>query len=320
MRYGGVAIALSLIALAGCDRDPHDALAGTLERDRVELVSEAAEPILSIDVREGDRLAAGARVLRQDDTAAQARLAAAQAVESEARQRLDELIAGPRREEILAAGAAQDAAGARARVAAQELVRAESLVEKQLVSAAELDRRRAERDAAAAEERRAAAALKLLLRGTRAEQVEQARAAVTAASARSRELAIAVARLDVRAPVAALVDDLPYEAGERPPPGATVAVLLAAGAPWARIYVPEPLRAAVGIGTPATLRLDGVEREYKGRVRRIASEAAFTPYYALTQRERARLAFLTEVELIEADAAALPTGVPVQVRLATRAP
>lgn len=320
MRQRALLAALALAALAGCARDADDALTGTLERDRVELVSEAAEPILSIDAREGDRLAAGARVLRQDDTVAQARLAVAQAAETEARQRLDELIAGPRREEILAAGAAQDAARARALVAEQELTRATTLVAKQLVSAAELDRRRAERDAAAADLRRADAGLKLLLRGTRAEQVEQARAAYAAATARSRELAIGVARLDVRAPVAAVVDDLPYERGERPPPGATVAVLLADGAPYARIYVPEPMRAAVAVGTRATVRLDGVEREYQGRVRRIASEAAFTPYYALTQRERARLAFLAEVELIEPDAAALPVGVPVQVRLATQAP
>jgi HlyD family secretion protein len=301
--------------LAGCDRDPDDVLLGTLERDRVELVAEVNEPIVAIDAREGEHLAAGQRVLRQDRAAVGERLAAARAAEAQARQRLDELVEGPRREEILEAGAARDSAAARALAEEQEFTRVSALVARQLLPAADLDRQRALRDAAAAEQRRTEAGLKLLIRGTRAEQIEQARSAYAAAGARTRELEVTAGRLDVRAPVPGLLDDLPYEIGERPSAGATVAVLLADGAPWARIYVPEPRRAAVRVGTPAEVRVDGVDRAFRGRVRYLSSEAAFTPYYALTQRERARLAFPAEVELTEPEAASLSIGVPAQVRL-----
>ena len=49
-------------------------------------------------------------------------------------------------------------------------------------------------------------------------------------------------------------------------------------------------------------------------VRFLSAQAAFTPYYALTQRDRSRLSYLMEVTLTEPAAKELPTGVPVEVR------
>jgi len=50
-------------------------------------------------------------------------------------------------------------------------------------------------------------------------------------------------------------------------------------------------------------------------VRYVSTDAAFTPYYALNERDRSRLSFLAEVELVEQDAAALPAGMPVEVEI-----
>ena len=66
--------------------------------------------------------------------------------------------------------------------------------------------------------------------------------------------------------------------------------------------------------------MDGANRDWKAAVRYVSSEAAFTPYYALNQRDRGRLAFLAEVVLTEPDAAKLPTGMPVEVILADGRP
>jgi len=107
---------------------------------------------------------------------------------------------------------------------------------------------------------------------------------------------------------------LPYKLGERPPAGAAVVVLLADGAPYARVYVPEPLRAGVAAGTAAHIRIDGQTKDYAGRVRYISSEAAFTPYFALNQKDRSRLSYLAEVTLTEQGAEPLPVGLPVEVR------
>ncbi|MGH8287055.1 MAG: hypothetical protein ACRETT_15000, partial [Steroidobacteraceae bacterium] len=101
--------------------------------------------------------------------------------------------------------------------------------------------------------------------------------------------------------------------GERPPAGAAVVVMLADGAPYARVHVPEPLRVGVTAGLAARVHVDGFEEPFAGQVRYISAEAAFTPYFALTQRDRSRLSYLAEVTLTEARAARLPTGIPVEV-------
>ena len=51
------------------------------------------------------------------------------------------------------------------------------------------------------------------------------------------------------------------------------------------------------------MRIDGSDRDWKAEVRYVSSEAAFTPYYALNERERGRLTYLAEIVLTEPDAA-----------------
>jgi HlyD family secretion protein len=92
-------------------------------------------------------------------------------------------------------------------------------------------------------------------------------------------------------------------------------VLLAAGQPYARVYIPETRRAGVAPGDAATVRIDGMDRDWRAEVRYVSSEAAFTPYYALNERDRGRLSFLAEIVLTEPEAASLPTGMPVETRL-----
>ena len=75
------------------------------------------------------------------------------------------------------------------------------------------------------------------------------------------------------------------------------------------------MRARVKPGNTATIHVDGVERAFAGRVRFVSSEAEFTPYYALTQADRSKLSYLAEVEFEDADAAQLPSGVPLDVTL-----
>ena len=64
-----------------------------------------------------------------------------------------------------------------------------------------------------------------------------------------------------------------------------------------------------------TVHVDGQPKTFGGRVRMIRSEPGFTPYYALTQEDRSRLAYLALIDLDESAAANVPTGMPVQVEL-----
>jgi len=308
-------VAMSSLLLVACERNGEAVLVGTLERDRIELVSEEAEPILSLEVREGDRVSVGQVVLKQDKDMAAARIAQADAQIAEARHRLAELETGARPETIREARERVARAHAMEDRDARELARDEMLIKQGIVSQSQLDRTRAARRASAAELREAQASLEELLNGTRIETLNQARAALLAAESAKRQLEVSDARLVVRATRSGVVDALPYKAGERPPRGTPVAVVLADTPAFARVYVPEPIRAGVKPRTRALVYVDGVEEPLEGFVRWVASDAAFTPYFALTQRDRSRLAFLAEVEITDARVRGLPVGVPVEVRI-----
>ena len=288
---------------------------GTLERDRLELVAESHERIVDVLVREGDRVAAGAVLLRQEAGTMQPRLDQARAALAEAERRLADAVEGPRQREIEESQAALAGAESALETERREFERVDELVERKLLSASSRDQARARRDAAVAARDQSRARLRLLQEGTRPEQVREAEAAVQRSRAVLAELETSAALYEVRASRAGWIEALPYKLGERPPAGAPVVVLLAEGTPYARIHVPEPLRANVTAGSRVAVSIDGVAGVLAGTVRFISAEAAFTPYYALTQKDRARLSYLAEVDVEDARAATLPVGVPVQVTL-----
>ena len=301
------------LLLAGCRQEAPSAL-GTLEYDRIALPAPAAERIVAVDLREGERVEAGARILSLEQTRGDAQLVAAQAEAARQRQVLEELRNGARREDIDQLRANLAAAQAQARDARAYSARLQPLGTRQLVAAAEVDRARAAAASADAQVAAARAALAEAESGVRPEQIAQAEAALAAAEAQLRAQSVTTARLDVLAPRAGRVDSLPYRLGDEPAPGAPVAVMLVGDAPHARVYVPEPLRANVQVGDVATVHIgaDG-GRSYPGRVRMIRSEPTFTPYYALTGKDAARLSYLAEVQLEGEGVGELPAGLPLRV-------
>ena len=303
-----------LCLLAACSRDPAAIPAvGTLERDRIELTAEVDEPIVAVQVSEGDVVAAGDVVLALDPRRVTAQLARAEALRDELRARLAELERGPRAERIREARARLSEAESAVANAKRESDRASELERHAFESAARGDLMRAQRDQALARRDQARAALEELERGTTSEELDQARAAAAAAEAALVDGEVRLERLTVRAPRPGRIDSLPFELGERPAAGAVVAVLLAADPPYARVFVPEAVRARIAPGTRARVRVAGRDGELEGRVRELAHDAAFTPYYALTQYDRGRLSYLAEVEVTGAGTDGLPTGVPVEV-------
>ncbi len=153
--------------------------------------------------------------------------------------------------------------------------------------------------------------LESLLNGTTIEELQQAQAALEAMDAGINQLKLDIERLQIYAPVGGMLDKRLYQLGERPLPGATVAVILDTSRTYARIYVPEHQRIAVQPGLRLDVRIDGSEQTMTGTVRWVSTDASFTPYFALTEHDRSRLSYLAEVDL--PDAAHLPSGVPLQV-------
>lgn len=314
MRTRWSMLLLLVVAVSACEPESGPLpVVGTLERDRLELVADARERIVELLVEEGDKVAEGQVLMRLDQSLHEADLAQARAAEVRAEQRLAELVRGPRDQRIETARAELEARVQELQTQRLEYDRIATLVARNVLNTADLDRIEGAVNVAEANVEAAEARLADLLEGTTAEELAQARASVDEAAAILDRIRLLADRLVVRAPRPGVVDALPYELGERPPPGATVAVLLGDGQPYARVYVPEPLRADVVAGLAAQVFVDGVEQSFAGSVRWVSSEASFTPYYSLTQRDRSRLSYVAEIALTGAAAQQLPTGMPVRV-------
>jgi HlyD family secretion protein len=206
----------------------------------------------------------------------------------EAGRLLIELDTTYARVELARAEAALAAAHSAQLVASQERERAQRLRGGNVLSQQELDRARLAEDEARARVREAQAQL---------------------AAARKRQ-----ADLSLVAPVAGVVDQIPFDAGERVPAGAVLAVLLSDAPPWVRVWVPEESYVRVSPGTPAKIEIDGVGRTLEGRVLDVSRDPEFTPHYALTERDRVHLVYETRVQILDAPAELRP-GVPAQVQI-----
>jgi HlyD family secretion protein len=199
--------------------------------------------------------------------------------------RLDPTLADA---ELARAEAALAAARTAAKVATLDLERAQKLRADRVTSQQDLDRARLAHDEAQA-------------------RLREARAARAVARKRRSDLVLG-------APVTGVVDQIPFDLGERVPAGAVLVVLLADEDPWVRVWLPETQFAQVGPGTTASVHVDGVPGRLRGSVLDVAREAAFTPHYALTERDRVYLAYETRVRILDAPPALRP-GVPAQVEL-----
>lgn len=309
-------VATSLVACSPADTNYR--VVGALASDRIELTAEVAEPITDIAVAEGTTVVAGDVLVQQNADRAIARLKEATASLAEAQARLDELVRGPRSEQIGAARANVDGATQDLTFREDQYTRAQNLHAKQLASPQTLDLAKANLDAAVATLDLRRNQLQEMLAGTTVEELAQAEQGVRQAEARRDGVQVDVDRHTIRAPVDGIADSRLFEKGERPGIGQPVMVLLSGTQTHARVYVPENLRVQIKAGTAATIHVDGLESPIAGRVRWISAEAAFTPYFALTEHDRGRLSYVAKVDIAE-DRERLPDGVPVVVEFLTGA-
>lgn len=308
--YGLIAIAWCVF-LTGCEEQALIAV-GQLESDRIELVAEYSEPIESIAVKEGDAVREADIVLLQTAARVNIQLVEAQANVERLQSLLQEQLNGPIPERFAVVEASLREVTVDRDFRARDLQRLSSLRSQNLTSVESVDNAQRLLDTATARIDTIRAQLDELQAGTRAEQIAQTRSQIQQAQAQVATLNFNRSRLQVQAPVDAVVDSLPFEIGERPRQGDVVAVLLAGSQPYARVYIPEAVRVSVQPGTKLNVMVDGIDGAIEGTVRRIALEASFTPYFALTERDRGRLSYVAEIEL-PVQSIRLPEGLPVQV-------
>jgi len=302
-----------LISLTACQTEDSTYAMGNIERDRIILSAPASEQISLVRVSEGQRVSKGDALLQLDTRSADALIAQREAELNQAKAALSVLTAGTRPEQLSASLAALEATQAASKEAELKYQRIEQLYKSKVVGKADYDAAKATRDSSKAKAQQAYDQWLELKNGAREEDIAQASAKVQAAQAALSWQTKAREDLTIKAPLDGTIDTLPWHVGDRVTAGTQLISLLSSGHPYARVYLPASSLTKVKAGDAIDVYVDDIKSPIQGRVRNIRSQPTYTPFYALNERDRARLMYLTDIDLIDADK--LPTGLAVEVRL-----
>jgi HlyD family secretion protein len=323
----GIALMLLLggaLAYAWWQRDHADdraaplVLYGNVDIRQVSLAFNAAERIVELTVREGDRVGAGQVLGRLDVRTPRLRVAQAEAQIGVAEQVLARLKAGTRPEEVAQARAAVAAAAAESALAAQQLARLQATRDETAgrgIAQTDLDAAATRRQVALAHEDSASKALALAIAGPRREDIRQAEAQLAAVRAEKALLERQIEESELKAPTASVVRARLLEAGDLASPQRPVFTLAVLQPKWVRAYVPEPRLAQIRPGMAAHVSVDSASQPaLPGRVGFIASVAEFTPKTVQTEELRTSLVYEVRIEVDDPDDV-LRLGMPATVRI-----
>lgn len=329
-RTAAVAAVLATAAACAPAADPNLLrVSGHVEATEVRLAPEMGGRLLTLEVKEGDRVQAGQRILTLDATDLQLAIARARTEQASAEAQLRLVRASARTEDVEQAEAQVEAAqadipAARAELdaATADLQRFELLLSRKSGSQKQRDDAATRRDVAMARveaaEKRVAAAQAALARvkaGARREEVAVAASRVATTEAAINTLEDQLKDAVLVSPVAGVVTEKLAEAGEVVAPRAPVVVITDLDHAWADVYVPEPAVPRLRLGQAATLFTDAGGSGLTGVVTYISPKAEFTPRNVQTADERAKLVYRVRVTVDNA-AGVLKQGMPVDAEIA----
>src|SRR5687768_7746313 len=264
---------ISTALLVACtEKAPADRIrvSGHVEATETRIAPDAGGRILTLTVREGDRVEQGQVVMTLDTRDVQLAIQRAKADRDAADAQLRLVMAGARVEDVRQAESQIDTA--RAELAAarteleaaeQDLARFETLLATNSGSRKQRDdaatRRDLARDRVASAQSRVRTAEEVHARlkaGARPEEVDAARARVAAASAQIATLEKNASDASVQSPVTGTVTEKLVEVGEVIAPRAPVLLVVDLDRAWADVFVPEPVVPQIKIGQAATIHTD----------------------------------------------------------------
>jgi multidrug resistance efflux pump len=230
-----------------------------------------------------------------------------------ARQRYLRVKNGPRPEEIVQARNDLKSAEADLQLALDRFDRAEQLLKRKAISTEEYEAARSNRDRLRAVVGKMRAYLDQLLRGSRQEDIDEAKAQFDQAQAnynlllagtRSEDIGAAEARKAealgklqeieaslreavVQAPERVVVEVLSVRPGDLVAPNQPMIRVLRADDLWVKAYVPETQLGKVRLNQEVQVTIDSYpDRRFTGTIIQVASEAEFTPRNVQSPDER----------------------------------
>jgi multidrug resistance efflux pump len=153
---------------------------------------------------------------------------------------------------------------------------------------------------AAARAQEAQASARLVVAGTRVEDLKAARASVDGAQGKLDQIRVMIDELAVKAPRPSRIESLDLRPGDILAPNATAATLLEDDQLYVRIYVPETRIGRIRVGEEVPITVDSFPgRAFNGVVEHINSVGEYSPRNLQTADERADQVFATRIGLRE---------------------
>ena len=320
-----------LMFVAACAPEaPTDRMrvSGHVEATETRLAPEVGGRVLTLSVKEGDRVQPGQTVLTLDTRDVQLAIDRAKAERAAAEAQLRLVQAGARVEDLRQAQsqietARTEVATARTELdaAEQDLERFDTLLKNNSGSRKQRDdaatRRNVARDRVAQTESRVKSADEVLAKlraGARPEEVAAARARVDVVSAQITSLAKGLTDATLQSPVTGLVTEKLVEVGEVIAPRAPALVVVDLDHAWADVFVPEPTVPQIRIGQAATVFTDAGGAGIAGTISYISPKAEFTPRNVQTAEERSKLVYRVRIS-VDNKEGILKQGMPVEAEI-----
>ncbi len=303
---------------SGCGHgsDPSTIVAsGHMEATDVRISTKVAGRLGSFALQEGDAIERGQELGRLDTTDTRLALRQAKADRDQATAELRLRLAGARKEDIAeleaqAANVASDLDGAQ-----KDLDRMQGLLDRGSGTTKARDDAKVRRDMTAHRLDAARQSLARTKAGSRAEEIDAARARMASAEARIAQLEQQIQDAVIVSPVAGVATEKIAEQGELLQVGSALSVITDLADAWLTVYVSETDLGRIRIGQEAFVRTDEKEPQIrKGKVTFIASKAEFTPKNVQTRDERVKLVFRVKIGLDNKDGLFKP-GMPAEARL-----
>ena len=354
--------------LAGCAQPsfPILVLPGIVETQEVRLSSKVGGRVLKVFVKEGDFVASGQPLVLLDSSELEARRAQLIAQQEMFQARLDMMYNGPLPEQLDASHAALEMSEARLQKlqagwrreevdmakyesemwtaewerASSEYTRLQSVKGNNTISLTELDTAKAAMLRSKSQSNSSAKRLEMLLKGTRIEDVSEAKAEVAKmkadyelikrgareeelrqaksqvaeVEARIRELDTQLAECSILAPDHCLVEVIGIRHGDMAPPNVPVIRVLYEGDQWVKAYIPETQLAFIKLNQKVVVTHDGSQRQYEGHVSHIANISEFTPRNVQSPDERHHQVFGIKI-LVKDAAGVFKSGMAASIRV-----
>jgi HlyD family secretion protein len=317
LRATVIALALAILTLAGCRDKADDGmihLNGRIEAPTVDLGPKVPGRVVEVLVREGDRVKAGALLVRLDLGETSIAVEREQAGVRSAEARAQDLASGTRDTEIAAANAEIADRRAEVSLAEKETERQRFLLDRKVGTQRDYDRARTDLERARAALKVSQERAKGLREGTRVQQTQAARADAERAQAILKQSVVVARENEIRAPADGVIVHRLAEAGQLVGAGQPAVTMAFANRLYVRTFIPETKLGRVKMGMPARVTVDAFPgREFPAHITEISPDAEFTPKAVETKSERVNLVYGAKADLDRGWKEPLVPGQPAEV-------